>query len=132
VHTRYVCIALIVISYIYILFLPCILFKEPPFLSLDFLLVALRIFYRYILGMIEKACAAFLSWYSQTSLPKDRFALTYMLCIYIFYFPFIHLFFFFFFYFKKKKKKKNQKKGKRMQIFIVPLYSFLDILCTFN
>jgi hypothetical protein len=41
------------------IFLPCILFDESPFLSLDFLLVALRIFCRYILGMTEKACHCF-------------------------------------------------------------------------
>jgi hypothetical protein len=61
--------------------------------------------------MIEKACAAFLSWYSQTSLPEDRFALTYMLCLDICSFPFKHVFVVFVFYFSTKKKKK--KKGKK-------------------
>jgi len=54
-----VCLHCIDCHILYILFLPCILFEEPPFLSLDFLLVALRIFYRYILGMTEKACHCF-------------------------------------------------------------------------
>jgi hypothetical protein len=44
---------------LYILFLPWIMFEEPHFLSLDFLLVALRIFYRYILRMTEKAFHCF-------------------------------------------------------------------------
>jgi hypothetical protein len=41
-------------------------------------LVVLRNFCRYFIRMTEKACRAmaFLSWYSQTSLPEDRFALT--------------------------------------------------------
>jgi hypothetical protein len=51
---------------------------EPSFLSLYSLLFFLRYFCRYLIGGIEKArrTAAFLSWYSQTSLPEVRFALT--------------------------------------------------------
>jgi hypothetical protein len=54
-----VCLHCIDCHILYIIFLPCILFEEPHFLSLDFLLVALRIFYRYILGMTEKPCHCF-------------------------------------------------------------------------
>jgi len=54
-----VCLHCIDCHILYIIFLSCILFKEPPFLSLDFLLVALRIFCRNILGMTEKACHCF-------------------------------------------------------------------------
>jgi len=54
-----VCLHCIDCHILYILFLPYILFEEPSFLSLDFLLVALRIFCRYILRMTEKACHCF-------------------------------------------------------------------------
>jgi hypothetical protein len=54
-----VCLHCIDCHILYIIFLPCILFEEPLFLSLDFLLVALRIFCRYIQGMTEKACHCF-------------------------------------------------------------------------
>jgi len=50
-----VCLHCIDCHILYILFFPCILFEEPHFLSLDFLLVALRNFCRYNLGMTEKA-----------------------------------------------------------------------------
>jgi hypothetical protein len=54
-----VCLHSIDCHILYILFLACILVEELPFLSLYFLLVALRIFCRYILGMKEKACHCF-------------------------------------------------------------------------
>jgi len=54
-----VCLHCIDCHILYILFLPCILFEEPPFLSQYFLLVTLKILCRYILGMIEKAWHCF-------------------------------------------------------------------------
>jgi len=54
-----VCLHCIDCHILYIIFLPYILFEEPPFLSLDFLLVAMKIFCRYILEMTEKACHCF-------------------------------------------------------------------------
>jgi hypothetical protein len=54
-----VCLHCIDCHILYILFLPCILFEEQHFLSLDFFLVVLRNFYTYILRMTEKACHYF-------------------------------------------------------------------------
>jgi hypothetical protein len=70
---------------------------------------------------------AFLSWYSQTSLPEDRFALTYMLCLDICSFPFKHVFVVFsafIFFFLKIKIKIG---GEDAEFHI----SFSDIGCVF-
>jgi hypothetical protein len=66
--------------------------------------------------MIEKACraAAFLSWYYQTSLPEGQVCF-YLTCLYnTILFVIKHVFVFFLI----------KKKGKWMQSFVVPLYSF--------
>jgi hypothetical protein len=80
--------------------------------------------------MIEKArkAAAFLFWYSQTSLPEVKFAiilhawtkLSSSLCKHVFCFSTFILFIYFFL----KKKKRGEKDAD-----IYSLFRFSDILC---
>jgi len=116
-----VCLHCIDCHILYILFFPCILFEEPPFLSLDFLFVALRNFCRYILGMTEKACHYFSILVKSNLSPRGQVC-SYLHALSRCSFPFNYVFVVFVFYFSTKKMGK----------MIVPLYSFSDILCMFN
>jgi hypothetical protein len=73
--------------------------------------------------MIEKArrVAAFLSWYSQTSLPKDMFALTYMFGLHVFVVVFVFVFVVFFSY--SSFFIKNKMGGERC-IILFPYLAF--------
>jgi hypothetical protein len=115
----------------HILFMPCIMFEEPFILFPICSLVVLRNFYRYYLGMTEKAhqAAAFLSWYFQTSLSEVRFALTkhprrcLCICFHLTCFCYFSL---------TLKKQKNKNWGRRCGIFIFSFDSFSDIACLFS
>jgi len=82
--------------------------------------------------MIEKArrATAFLSWYRQTSLPEDKFALVlHAWTRFFFSFSYAACFCCFSTFILKNKKKRAG--GRKMQIFI-PLFSFSDIICIFT
>jgi hypothetical protein len=87
--------------------------------------------------MIEKArrAAAFLFWYSQTSLPEVRFVLilhawtklSFSLCKHVFFFFFFVGVFLLLFFFYFKKKRVGEKDAN-----IYFSFNFSDILCIFT
>jgi hypothetical protein len=107
-----VCLHCIDCHILYILFLPCILFEEPPFLSLDVLLVTLRNFCMYIHSRDDRESMSLLfclGIVKPLSL-RTSLLLSYMLGLnYLLLCLSMLLLFFYFIVFNKKKKKFGEK-----------------------
>jgi hypothetical protein len=100
VHVKYVCIASL-----YNLSHECFAYCCGTIFSILIVsLVCLEIFLQvHSRDDRESISLLFLSWYSQTSFPEVKFALTYMICLYICSFLFKHVFVIFLLLFSKKR-----------------------------